>query len=86
MIPFPNVEFKTIVVDPPWTPKLNAGFKRDKSKAYPDNYYPTLTLDEIIKIKPPIASQAHLYIWCISQHVNWAYSLAEAWNAEPIIL
>ena len=82
---FPDIEFKTVVVDPPWTPKLNKGFKF-KSKAYPDRFYPTLSLEEICDIKPPLAKQSHVYIWCISQHVDWAYQVANSWEAEPIIL
>jgi len=80
-----NNEFKTIVIDPPWTPAMSIT-NGNASKASPQKFYSTLTLDEICKIKPPIANQAHLYIWCVSQHVDWAYKVANAWNAEPIIL
>ena len=81
-----DTEFKTVVVDPPWTPTLNSGFKNAKSKAYPTKFYPTLGLDEICYMKPPLATQAHLYIWCIAQHVDWGYKVAKTWGAQPIIL
>lgn len=59
---FPDVHFKTVVADPPWRPTLNSGFKCDKSKAYPEKFYPTMSLDEICDLKPPLATQSHLYI------------------------
>lgn len=83
---FPDVHFKTVVADPPWRPTLNSGFKCDKSKAYPEKFYPTMSLDEICDLKPPLATQSHLYIWCIAQHVDWGYTVARAWGADPIIL
>ena len=45
-----------------------------------------MTLKEIIANKPAIADQAHLYVWCLSQHVDWGYELARFWGAEPIVL
>lgn len=81
-----DIRFKTVVIDPPWQPKLNKGFKNSKSKAYPSKFYPVMDVKEICEIRPPLASQSHLYIWCIAQHVDWAYEVARSWNAEPIIL
>lgn len=87
MIKFPDIEFRTVVVDPPWTPSLNKGQKNfTYKKSSPQKFYKTLSLEEIISIKPPTAKQAHIYIWCISQHVDWAYIVARAWKCEPIIL
>ncbi len=83
---FPDLLFKTVVIDPPWRPILNSEFSTKKSKAHPNNFYKTMTLDEISSIKPPFDKQCHLYIWCISQHVDWGYQLAYIWNAQPIIL
>ncbi len=85
MINFPDLEFRTIVADPPWTPKMSIANGK-AIKASPQNFYQTMSLEEICELKPPIAKQAHLYIWCISQHVDWAYKVAKAWNGEPIIL
>jgi N6-adenosine-specific RNA methylase IME4 len=82
---FPDVEFRTIVVDPPWTPEMSI-INGKAPKGSPQSHYNTLSLDEICSIKPPIAKQAHLYIWCLAQHVDWAYTVAGAWKAKPIIL
>lgn len=86
-LPFPNLLFRTIVCDPAWQPTLGSTWNSShKDKARPQRFYPTLSLDEICAIKPPMDEQSHLYIWCVAQHVDWAYKLAEAWKADPVIL
>lgn len=82
---FPEIEFKTIVVDPPWTPTMSI-INGKAPKASPQHFYDTMSVEEICSIKPKIAKQAHLYIWCLAQHVDWGYEIAKAWNAKPIIL
>lgn len=86
MISFPDILFKTVVVDPPWRPSLNSEFSTDKSKAHPNKFYKTMDLKDICSIQPPMSKQCHVYIWCISQHVDWGYNLARSWGANPIIL
>lgn len=80
--------YRTVVVDPPWTPSLHANNPRRATvdKAGPQKHYKTLSLDEIIRIEPTLAEQCHVYIWCLSQHVDWGYEIAKAWNVEPQIL
>ena len=82
---FPKVEFKTVVVDPPWTPSMSIT-NGNAPKGSPQKQYSTLSLEDICNIKPPIHKQAHVYIWCLSQHVDWAYKVADKWSANPIIL
>lgn len=77
--------YRTIVADPPWQPKMaitNGG----APKASPQLRYDTLSVPEIISLRPRLAEQAHVYIWCVTQHVDWGYQVAYAWGAEPIIL
>lgn len=57
-----------------------------RDKAGPQRFYKTLSVDEIIALRPRMAAQAHLYLWCLTQHVDWAYQVARAWDAEPITL
>lgn len=82
---FPDLEFRTIVVDPPWTPEITK-YNGKATKASPQHHYSTMSLDDICDLKPPIAKQCHLYIWCLSQHVDWGYKVAEAWGGKPVIL
>src|SRR3954466_4019644 len=84
---FPDVRFRTVVCDCPWQPSLGKTWDSShRDKARPQRFYKTMSVPEICAIKPPLSDQAHVYIWCLSQHVNWAYEVAEAWGAEPIIL
>lgn len=82
---FPDIEFRTIVADPPWTPTMSIT-NGMAPKASPQKHYVTMSVDEICALKPPIAKQAHLYIWCVAQHVDWAYQVATAWGGKPVIL
>lgn len=80
-------EYRTVVADPPWQPTLGASWEsRMRDKAGPQRFYDTLSVPEIIALKPRMAAQAHLYLWCLTAHVDWAYEVARAWDAEPITL
>lgn len=78
---------RTIVMDPPWTPALHANNPRRATldKSGPQKHYPTLSLVEIMNIRPPMADQCHVYIWGLSQHLDWPYRCAQVWGLEPVI-
>lgn len=81
--------YRTIVADPPWTPALGASWqnKAASTKGRPQPQYSTMGLDAIAEL--PVASlahtQAHLYLWCLSQHVDWGFDVARAWGFEPVV-
>jgi N6-adenosine-specific RNA methylase IME4 len=82
-----DADYRTIVVDPPWQPTLGETWNsRMRDKAGPQRFYETMSVTEIIAVRPRMAAQAHVYIWCLTQHVDWGYELARAWDAEPITL
>lgn len=79
--------YRTVVADPPWQPTLGKTWNsRLRDKAGPQRFYKTLSVPEIISIRPRFERQAHLYLWCIPAHVDWAYEVARAWDADPITL
>jgi N6-adenosine-specific RNA methylase IME4 len=79
--------FKTVVVDPPWTPEQGATWKtRFTDKARPQKHYQTLTLKEIINNAPPVEKKSHLYLWVLSQHINWGYYVAEQWGFKVVTM
>lgn len=80
----PTKEYKTVVVDPPWTPSLHATNRRrfTKDKAGPQKHYNTMSLEQIKLIKPNLSVQSHLYIWVLTQHIDWGYELAKSWDSE----
>jgi len=79
------VAWRCVVADPPWTPLMSVT-NGGAPKASPQRHYGTLSVQEIVALRPRFAKQAHLYLWCLSQHVDWGYDVARAWGAEPLIL
>lgn len=79
--------YRAIVADPPWQPTLGATWNsRMRDKAGPQRFYDTLSVEQIIAHKPNLAPQAHVYIWGLNAHLDWAFQVAGAWGAEPITL
>ncbi len=48
--------------------------------------YPTMTIDEIKRLRIPSAQDAHLYLWTVNRHIEDAYSVARAWGFKPSTL
>jgi N6-adenosine-specific RNA methylase IME4 len=81
------IEFRTVVADPPWLPTLHrntVGRRIGKYRGGPQRQYRCLDLSEICAMRPVTASKAHLWLWCINQHVDWGYIVARAWGFEPM--
>lgn len=81
-----------VVADPPW--QTNAGrtignyeiakdgqqlfgVRDPKARPLP---YPAMTLVEIMACRPPVADQAHLYLWTINRWLREAFDVMEAWG------
>jgi N6-adenosine-specific RNA methylase IME4 len=76
---------RTVVADPPWSPSLGSTWVTAKTdKARPQKHYATLSLAEIEAHAPTTPPQAHLWLWCLNQHVDWGYQIARAWGFEPV--
>ena len=82
----PCSAFRAIVADPPWRPSLHADNPRRATvdKAGPQKHYPTMLLDDICKLSPPAAPQCHLWLWVLTQHVDWGYAVARAWGFDEV--
>jgi N6-adenosine-specific RNA methylase IME4 len=83
------VTYRTIVADPPWTPELGktwVGSENGQRRGAPQAQYATMDLAAIKALAVPAEDQAHLYIWALSQHVDWAYEVARAWGFNPTVL
>lgn len=84
-----NPPYSTIVADPPWTPDLGATWEtRFTDKARPQKHYETMSLADIgaLPVADLAAPQAHLYLWALTQHVDWAYHVAREWGFEPVTM
>lgn len=80
----PLGEYRTIVADPPWSPGLGGTWTARVDKARPQHFYETMSLDDIKALPVPSADQAHLYLWALTQHIDWGYDVARAWGFEPV--
>lgn len=80
--------FATVVADPPWLPVMalinSPATGEGAPKASPQRHYNCLTVDEICGMPPEITSKAHLWLWVVSQHIDWGYLVARAWGFEPL--
>ena len=79
--------FRCIVADPPWRPLLHANNPRRATvdKAGPQKHYPTMLLGDLLSMKVPSAKQCHLYLWTLTQYVDWGYAVARAWGFKEIV-
>lgn len=75
-----------MVADPPWTPDLGGKWGARVDKARPQKFYDVMPLADIVALDVPSAPQSHLYLWCLTQHVDWGYQVARAWGFEPVTL
>lgn len=76
--PLPEGPFDLIYADPPW--RLG---NPDSAKA-PENYYPTMPLEEIVALRPPAADDALLYLWAVNMLLPEALRVIEAWGFEYV--
>lgn len=78
-------EYRTVVADPPWSPSLGSTWRTAVTdKARPQRHYATMTVADIVALAPPVDKQAHLWLWCLNQHVDWGVEVARAWGFEPV--
>lgn len=72
--PLPAGEFELIYADPPW--RLG-----NPAAAYaPENYYPTLPLEETKALEVPAAKDACLFLWAVNSQLPEALEVMAAWG------
>lgn len=73
----PAGTYSTLVVDPPWEMQKISREVRPNQKAMD---YPAMSVDELITLEVPAATDAHLYLWTTHKHLPDALAIAEAWG------
>jgi len=71
----PDGKFNVIYADPPWKYE----FSPSASRAI-ENYYPTMTLEELKQLEIPAAEDAVLFLWATPPKLVEALELMQAWG------
>jgi N6-adenosine-specific RNA methylase IME4 len=69
--------FDLIYADPPW----RYDFSPTDNRAI-ENQYPTMALDEICELRPPVLDNAVLFLWATSPKLREALDVVRAWGFE----
>lgn len=84
--------YSTVVADPPWPYKAPGKFgntlehrpNRDKTASAGNAgsrcRYGAMPIDEISALRPPVADDAHLYLWFTNAFAVEAHEIAKAWG------
>ncbi len=80
-VPPPQGKYRTVVLDPPWP------VMRMEREAHPRQglalAYPTMSLDEIAAVAPPVAADgAHVYLWTTQRFLPDAFALFARWGVR----
>lgn len=74
VLPLPKGLYDTIYADPPWC------YEHCEPTREVENKYPTMELEDIQKLNPPIAKNAILFLWATAPKVEEAISVLNAWG------
>lgn len=75
--PLPEGLFDVIYADPPWKYYFPL-------RGAPDQYYPTMTDEEICAVKVPSADQAILFLWATNPKLEDALRVITAWGFKYV--
>ncbi|HZT93909.1 MAG TPA: MT-A70 family methyltransferase [Gaiellaceae bacterium] len=74
--PLPAGLYELMLADPPWQ------LGNPDSDYAPEQYYPTLPLEEIAALQVPAAEDALLYLWAVNSHLPDALRVMAAWGFD----
>ena len=76
--PLPAGAWNVLLADPPWRYEANSTLPA----YFIENYYPTLTLEEICALEVPAADDAVLFLWATAPKLADALRVMAAWGFE----
>ncbi len=76
-ITVPDCKYRTVVIDPPWPMEKIA---REVAPNQVGFEYPTMTIDEIIRLNIPADEDCHLFVWTTQKFLPETFSIMSAWN------
>uniref|UniRef100_A0A6M3JJM5 Putative methyltransferase n=1 Tax=viral metagenome TaxID=1070528 RepID=A0A6M3JJM5_9ZZZZ len=77
--PLPITKYQTIVIDPPWPVKKIIRDERPNQGAFD---YPTMSIEEIVKLKISVlaSDNCHIYLWTTHKFLPVAFLILEEWG------
>ncbi len=75
----PSGEYRTIVIDPPWS----YGTEYDDKTRRVASPYPEISLEKLKEIKLPAYKDCILWLWTTNGFMKEAYALLDHWQFEP---
>jgi N6-adenosine-specific RNA methylase IME4 len=72
--PLPEGPYPLLYADPPWRSD-NPG-----ASWAPERHYPTLTVEEIKALEPPVADEAILFLWAVNCQLPQALEVMASWG------
>lgn len=88
-----NSVYPCVVADPPWpyetSVKGTSAIQRKQKfidaghKGVEDMGYGVMSMEELCALRPPVAKNAHLYLWTTNSFMVEAHDLAKAWGFKP---
>lgn len=86
------MKYATLVADPPWPYRsLNENSALPKTvknngtvaRGVSDMGYGVMSMSDLLALRPPVADDAHLYLWTTNAFMDEAHDLARAWGFVP---
>lgn len=73
--------YDVIVIDPPWAMEK---IERDERPNQSEFDYPTMSEDELEKLKIPCADDCHVWVWTTHKFLPMALRLLDAWGLKYV--
>jgi len=73
-------KYEVIVVDPPWKYQISTVYDTKGFRGITD--YPTMSVEEIKKIKIPAADNCVLWLWTTHRFMRYAFELLDEWGFQ----
>lgn len=81
-IELPKGTYEVIVIDPPWRygDKDDAGYDSEGFRG--TTPYPTMSIDDIKKLKIPSSKDCVLWLWTTQKHLRYSFDILDSWGFE----
>jgi N6-adenosine-specific RNA methylase IME4 len=74
--------YDVIVIDPPWPSAEQDAARKNGDLLQPGFNYPTMSLEDIEKLKVPFAEDCHIFMWTTQHFLPEAIRIVGAWGGR----